>query len=285
MKVWKKLVLAVLVVGAAFVWYAVVKVEAFSDRLLVAVMDVGQGDAIFIQSNSGTQVLIDGGPDNKILSRLGEVMPFWDRSIDLVILTHPHSDHLMGLLEVLKRYKIGKVIETNVNYQSAEYEAWHRILVQNNVPVEIAASGKRVYLSEDTYVNFLTPFHSFEGQSPKNVHDAMIVSKLIYGATSVMFAGDAERELEGQLVFLGGDLKSNILKIGHHGSKTSTTGEFLAAVAPSIAVISSGKDNKYGHPTQEVLDRLKNSGVTTLRTDVDGSVKIVIDGHSFTLAK
>jgi competence protein ComEC len=269
--------LVLLFVATFFVWYAVFYVEARAGRLTLDVLDVGQGDAVFVQADNGMQVLIDGGPDNSILSKLGEVMPFWDRSIDLVILTHPHADHLDGLVEVLRRYSIDTVLETGVNHSIPEYSEWHQLLKDKNIKVVLAKTGQRIKLSDSAYLDILTPFEDFTDKSSKNIHDAMIVSKLTYGSTTALLMGDAERSLEYQLLFSGMNLKSDILKVGHHGSKTSTSDEFLQAVLPRFAIISVGKKNRYGHPYQEVMDILEKFGVKTLRTDLVGSVIIKSD--------
>jgi len=208
-------------------------------------------------------------------------MPFWDRSLDAVVLTHPHSDHVTGLIDVVKRYQVGMVIESEANYSTPEYAEWHRVLKEEHIPVTIAHAGMRVLLSPKTELDILAPLRSFVGVSLKNVHDAMVVSRLTYGSTTVLLTGDMERPLENQLIASGEDLHADILKAGHHGSKTSTSDELLRAVAPRIAVISVGKKNPYGHPHQEVLDRLRAFGIQTFRTDLDGDVKFISDGVRF----
>lgn len=265
---------------AGLIWFAIFQLEAYSGKLILDVFDIGQGDGIFIQVDSN-QVLIDGGPNNTILPKLATIMPFWDHSIDLLILTHPHADHVDGALEVLKRYDIGMVIESGVNHSIPEYDEWHKLLREKGIKVIIAKTGQRIRLAPAAYLDILMPFKSFVGVSPKNVHDAMIVSRLYYGSTTALLMGDAEKPLEYQLIFSGTNLKSDILKIGHHGSKTSTSDDFLKAVSPQYAVISVGRKNRYGHPYQEVLDRLKSFGITLFRTDQDGDVEFVSDGQIF----
>lgn len=266
---------------AALVWYLVFYVEA-RKNLMLTVFNVGQGDAIFIESPGGTQILIDGGPDEKILSKLGRHLPFWDRSIDLLILTHPHADHLTGLLEVLKRYNVGIVLEANVNHSIPEYEEWRRLLKEKQVRVVTAEAGQKIRLAPDAYADILAPRENFFGTSPNNVHDAMVVAKLHYGGATALFMGDAEKIAEYKLMFFEGEtIDSDILKVGHHGSKTSTTEEFLRAVSPEFAIISAGRKNRYGHPHQEVVDRLKNFGIPVLRTDEIGDIRMESDGRRF----
>ncbi|MFY9461616.1 MAG: ComEC/Rec2 family competence protein [Candidatus Sungiibacteriota bacterium] len=273
-------------IAAALVWFAVFQIEASGGFLRIYFFDVGQGDAIFIESPGGNQVLIDGGPDNSVLAKLGEVMPFWDRSIDLVILTHPHADHLDGLVEVLKRYDVGTVLESGVNHTIPEYAEWHELLEEKNVKVVIAKAGQRIQLSDAAYLDILTPLEDFIGKSPKDMHDATVVSKLTYASTAILFMADAERPLEFRLLDSSFQiLDSDILKAGHHGSKTSSSEGFLEAVSPEIAVISTGKKNRYGHPHQEVIDRLNKLGIKIFRTDTDGDVTFVSNGVQFSLDK
>ncbi len=272
--------MALLAIITGVVWYAVFTLENGRDLRMV-VFDVGQGDSIFIEAPNGNQVLIDGGPSNAVLGKLGGAMPFWDRSIDLVVLTHPHADHIMGLVEVLKRYDVGMVIESGVNYSTAEYRAWRTLLEQKHIPIMIARAGQKAHLASDIKLTILTPFESFVEKSPSNVHDAMVVSKLVYASSSALLTGDAEKYLEYRLLLSGADLKADILKVGHHGSKTSTTEDFVTAVAPKYAVISVGRKNRYGHPIQQTLDTLAKFNIKIFRTDQDGDVEFVSDGSRF----
>lgn len=272
-----------LLVATSLIWYAVFYFEA-RQNLLVSFFDVGQGDAIFIEAPNGNQILVDGGPGDKILAKLGQALPFWDRSIDLLVLTHPHADHLDGLLEVLKRYQIGAVLGSGASYSLPEYEEWHRILEEKNVPIIIARRGQRIIFSKAGELDIFSPFENFAGASLKNPHDANVVSKLIYGNSSFLLTGDAERSLEYRLLLASEDmsfysLKSAVLKVGHHGSKTSSFEEFLQSVAPKVAIIQVGRKNRYGHPTQEVLDRLATVGAKILRNDLAGDIIIESDGR------
>ena len=276
--------LGVLAFSCAFIWYAVFYVEAHQGLLSVHFFDIGQGDAIFVEAPNGNQILVDGGPDNTVLAKLGEVMPFWDRSIDLLVLSHPHADHLDGLVEVVKRYDIGTVLESGVNHAIPEYAEWHKLLREKNVLVVVAQSGQRIAISDGAYLDILSPFENFVGVSPKNVHDATVVSRLVYASTSVLLMGDAEEKLEYQLLHSAffSVLNSDVLKVGHHGSKTSTSEEFLRAVLPEIAVIQVGRKNRYGHPYQGVIDRLMAFGVRIFRNDLDGDILLQSDGVRFT---
>lgn len=263
------------------IWVAVFQAEAAEGFLRVHFFDIGQGDAIFIEAENGNQVLIDGGPNSSILAKLGETMPFWDKSINLIILTHPHADHLDGLIEVLKRYDIDMVLETGVSHSIPEYEEWRRLLREKNIKVVVANAGQKVQLSDSAFLDILAPLNNFDGSSLKNIHDAMIVSKLASGSASLLLMGDAEKQIEYRLLLSGAVVDADILKAGHHGSKTSTGEEFLRAVSPEFAVISAGRKNRYGHPHQEVIDRLEDFGVKILRTDVEGDIVLMSDGARF----
>lgn len=270
--------------AVAVIWYAVFYFEQ-RQNLLVTFFDVGQGDAALIE-NAGNQILIDGGPGDRILSKLGREMPFWDRSIDLLILTHPHADHLDGLLEVLKRYDIGMVLESGAEHSIPEYQEWHELLQKKNVKVVIARAGQKINAGKEVTIDILAPFGDFSGKSLKNPHEANIVSRLTHGETSILLMGDAERSLEYRLFLeVPQFLDADILKVGHHGSKTSSSGEFLKAVSPEITIIQVGRKNRYGHPTQEVLDRLAAVGAKILRNDLEGDIRIESDGLTYNLVQ
>jgi competence protein ComEC len=274
--------------------------------LEVDFFDVGQGDAIFIETPSRQQILIDGGPDSKILEKLGKEMPFYDRTIDLVILTHPERDHLMGLLEVLKKYKVENILWTGIVRDTAEFKEWLKLIKKEKANIFITRAGQRIIFSMspdlvDRYIEIFYPFENLEGQLFKDSNNTSIVAKLNFGENSFLFTGDAYQSVEEELIIRENScsnsckfatLDSDILKIAHHGSKTSSSEEFLKAVLPELAIISVGKnkdllpdcDNKernyYGHPSCEVLERLKNFGINILRTDLDGDIKIFSDGEN-----
>ncbi len=274
------IVLAMFIAMAVVTWYAVFHLQRRQD-LVVTFFDIGQGDAIFIEATNGNQILIDGGPGDRILSKLGRAMPFWDRSIDLLILTHPHADHLDGLLEVLKRYHVAYILESGIHHSIPEYEEWRELLKKKSVSLVTGHTGQMIHAGDGVKLEVLAPFEDYRNSVSKNIHDATVVTKLVYGNTSVLFMGDAEKKLEHKLVFSGIAVDVDILKVGHHGSKTSTSEEFLTAVSPSVAVISAGRKNRYGHPHQDVLDRLTRSGARVLRTDRDHDIRFLSDGINY----
>ena len=287
----RNFVLSVLVVLASLnilAWIAVFDL-AKPQFLEVNFFDIGQGDAIFIVSPKRQQILIDGGPDSKILEKLGKEMPFYDRSIDLVILTHPERDHLAGLIEVLKKYKVENVFWTGIKRDTSEYEEWQRLIKKEETKIYIVPSVQRIMMGKDISMNFLYPIENLVGKEYENSNDTSIVAKLNFNKNSFLFTGDVSKSVEGELAICENSrqnscqfasIDSDVLKIAHHGSKTSASEEFIAEVSPEIAVISVGKNNSYGHPHPEVLDILNKFGIKVLRTDLDGDIKIFSNGEN-----
>lgn len=240
--------------------------------LKIYFFDVGQGDSIFIETENKKQILIDGGPDNSIIQKLPQAMSFWDRTIDLVILTHPDKDHIFGLLEVLKRYNVKAVVETGVRCEKGECLAWEDLKNHEKAVVISPKLGDSISLDENTKIFILHPFENQSGKEFSKTNNTSIVAKLIYGDASFLFTGDIEKQVEEKLILAGINIDSDYLKIPHHGSKTSSTDIFLDAVSPLAAFISLGLDNRYGHPHEEVVNRLEKYSIKYYRTDVSGDI-------------
>ena len=253
--------------------------------LEVNFFDVGQGDAIFIETPQRYQILIDGGPSSIILEKLSKEMPFWDRSIDLIILTHPEKDHLAGLIEVLKKYRVENILWTGVIRDTSGYQEWVRLIKNEKTKIKIAQAGQKVKWQRTVLDHFevLYPFKSLEGQEFNDSNNTSIIAKLICGKNSFLFTGDAYKSVERELIDKKVGIDSNVLKVGHHGSKTSSAEEFIKEVSPEIAVIQVGQDNPYGHPHPETLETLTKYGIKILRTDKDGDIKILCDFQSLKL--
>ncbi len=277
-----KWILATLFCLNILAWLAVYNLSQ-PQLLEVTFFDVGQGDAIFIETPSSHQILIDGGPDETVLEKLGNEMPFWDRTIDLVLLTHPESDHMVGLIKVLKRYDVENILWTGVLRDTAEFKEWQTLIAKEGARIKTIEAGQRINCSRadlnECYIDILFPFESFEGEEIKNSNNTSIIARLLFGETSFLFTGDVFKEVERELIKIGAEIDSDVLKVGHHGSKTSSAKEFVELVSPEIAVISVGKDNRYGHPYQGVIENLE--GVKVLRTDLVGDVKIISDGIGY----
>ncbi|MDD5291072.1 MAG: ComEC/Rec2 family competence protein [Patescibacteria group bacterium] len=247
-------------------------------ELEVDFFDVGQGDAILIKSPMGQNILIDGGPDNKVIEELGKNLPFWDKQIDLMVLTHPHDDHATGLIEVIKRYSVKKILYTGVVHGAPNYLAWLEEVRERKIPLIIIDRPQKIVLGDSCYLDIIYPTKSLLGQEVENLNNSSIVAKLVYGQTKFLLTGDAEAEVEKELLDVRVDLSAQVLKTGHHGSDTSSSEDFLEAVNPKLAVIQVGKDNDFGHPSLRILKRLERIGAEILRTDINGAVKIISNG-------
>ncbi|MBI2628088.1 MAG: MBL fold metallo-hydrolase [Candidatus Niyogibacteria bacterium] len=275
--------LGLLLTATFFVWYAVF---AESDqRLTVAFLNVGQGDAILVDTPNNQQILIDGGPNKQVLAELSKVLPFYDRSIDVVIATHSDQDHISGLLDVLERYEVDFVMEPGVESETTVYKEFEKLVDEKQIKKILARRGMKLRLSDNAYLLILFPDRDV---LKMDTNDASIVAKLVYGNASFLFTGDSPKKIEGYLVSVdknlpAGELDVDVLKAGHHGSKTSSLESFVEYASPKYAIISAGKNNRYGHPHQEVMDILAKFGVKILRTDLLGSIIMKSDGENILL--
>ncbi|MFT5359741.1 MAG: competence protein ComEC [Candidatus Paceibacteria bacterium] len=261
------LIVAALVFVAAFIYFIQKNNLASSEYMAVSFLDVGQGDAIFIEAPNGVQMLIDSGPDNSVLQELSKVMPFWDRSIDVVVATHPDKDHIGGFPELFKRFKVGYVLDTEVISDTGIYREYLSQREKIDAKKLSSEAGQVIVLDKKSgvYVEVLFPGENIENIKDKN--DTSIVLRVVYGESEVLLTGDASKKVEKFLVSkYGSRLESDILKLGHHGSKTSTSESFLETVSPKMAVVSAGEGNRYGHPHDDVVDKVKNLGLDIYST-------------------
>lgn len=251
---------------------AVIIFHSRKNDLEVIFFDVGQGDAILISQGSN-QMLIDGGKDGKLLlQKLGKYVPFWDRNIENVIVTHPDQDHIGGLPSVLGAYKINSVLETKMASDSEIYKRLEEDIAKNNIEKIEAKKNVTIKFPNGAIVEVLYPFDFIENASAKDTNASSVMVKLIIGENKFLFTGDLPTEQEQELIAKSVDVNAGILKIAHHGSKYSTSDAFLDAVKMSEAIISVGKNNSYGHPNQEVLQRLLAHKAKILRTDEAGDI-------------
>lgn len=263
-----------LLVVTAVVWHAVI--SASSKELRVSFLDVGQGDSIFIQAPSGRQVLIDGGPDRSVLRELGKIMPWWDRTIDVVIATHPDSDHVVGLVDVLQRYSVDFIFDPGVKGDTPQAESMLASVANEGAEHILARRGQIIDLGGGVSLGILFPDRDVSGLE---TNTASIVARLVYGETSFILTGDSPESIEKYLVQLdGAALASDVLKAGHHGSRTSSSITFVGFVSPEYGIFSRGCDNSYGHPHQEVREVFARLGVTILDTCEEGTITLVSDG-------
>lgn len=290
----KKLFLILATVSIA-VWFLVL-VPIDSRMLRINFFDIGQGDAMLITTPKNQTMLIDGGPNNRVLEKLGKNLPPFQKKINIVILTHPHADHVLGLIEVLRRYEAGLLILNGTELKTEIYSEFLKAAKEKNVKIIIAQEGTAIHFSDNLEFDIISPdkdsgdlvfgvkSESF-GVGGNDVNDSSIVGKLMFNNFSIMFMGDATSKIENKLLAYGNGLKSNILKVGHHGSKYSSSFNFLNAVSPRAAIIEVGAKNRYGHPSPATLSRLKMSDINIFRTDLDGDIKVVSDGFTTNIYK
>lgn len=264
-------------------------------KLHIVFCNVGQGDAAYVRFADGRDMLVDGGPDTSVLSCLGRHMPFWDREINLVVNTHPQSDHLKGLISVLDRYKVDSVVRSDLTNPADVYTQFIDAIKTHHVPVHLVTRGERITIGA-TSLSFLWPSDqqialmnpkgadgNVLGTSTIDLNDGCLVFALRYGTFDALFTGDADSHVEANYdrlqVFKD---PVEILKVPHHGSKTGMTKEFVDWVEPAVAVISVGK-NTYGQPAKEAIDMLQSVNSRILRTDQKGDIEVISDGKQYTV--
>jgi competence protein ComEC len=253
-------------------------------RLHLTVLDIGQGDAILLEAPDGSTMLVDGGPDPELtLRRLGANLPFFARRIDVIVLSHPHQDHVAGLVEVLERYRVGAILHAGIPFENAANDRLLADAAAAGVPVVLARAGQELALGPSTTVTVLYPTAD-DAAAPlpeDDINNGSVVLRVRSGGFSALLTGDAETPIEGSLVARGVLSPVDVLKVGHHGSTSSTTPGLLDAVRPSVAIISAGEGNEYGHPAPETLAALAARPATAVfRTDLDGDVEVATDGST-----
>ena len=244
-------------------------------KLHIKVYDVGQGDSILIKTASGKTILVDGGPDNSVLGYLGRDIPFYLKNIDLVVLTHPDADHLTGLIEVVKQYKVRKIWVNGVKKDTRVYQNWEKALSESSLKVEIVKAGNKLKLEDSLILSVIWPQKDFISSKTNLLG---IVIKLSYGEFDALLAADADKNVQPYTSSLG---HVEVLKVPHHGASESVSEAFLNLTSPEVSIISVGEKNPYNHPRQEALDLLTKSGSKIYRTDKDGSIEIVSNGESW----
>jgi competence protein ComEC len=276
-------------------------------KLHVVFCNVGQGDAAYVRFPDGRDMLVDGGPNNKVINCLGKYMPFWDRTIDMIVLSHPQKDHLGGLVDVLNRFTVNYFVHSRVDNTTEGYTNLIALVHQKKVTEKFVTTGDDIDIGK-TRLSVVWPTKSQIAQmsdasaavlgvsTDKNVNDASVVLHLRYGTFDVLFPGDADQNVDPDIVSQTSDIPDGleVLKVPHHGSKTGMTDGFLnwlysqssmlalrsKATKGSLSIISVGK-NSYGHPAPETISQLTSRGIKILRTDINGDIEVNSDGKTW----
>lgn len=252
----------------------VIIVLPHNQRYRVIYCDVGQGDAILITAPNNIQILIDGGPDQRILEKLGKYMPFNDRTIETVMVTHPHADHLAGLLEVAQRYKIDRVIETDMPTNDALAEAWDGILSRRGISTIHGQTGQ-IWRYDDNLTLSIIYATERTAASVRDLNELSIVSEVNILGRKYLMTGDMTQAVEETILMAEPTPRVDVLKVAHHGSHFASQESWLKTIEPTLAIISVGQPNRYGHPAPEILTRLQQQGIIYWRTDQAGDIQII----------
>lgn len=239
--------------------------------------DVGQGDAALIVGPRGEQIVVDGGPNLSLLEHLQHTMPFYDRDIDLLVLSHPHQDHLFAFPELMKRYRVKNILITGMDFGLPKYREMLDLAATQKVGIILANPDRDIAFGDGLTLDVLWPKENLLGRTG-DANNTSVAFRLLYGNDSVLFTGDMEEPEEREMLAAGIDVSADILKVAHHGSRTSSSTGFLLAVKPSLGVVSVGSGNTYNLPNTDVLDRLKQFGITTHLTSLSGSLTVSLDG-------
>ena len=265
-----KVLVIVAVFISAVIWSAAS--NSPSGLLSIKVLDVGQGDSIFIKTPSGYKILIDGGPSDKVLDYLGSELPFYDKTLDLVVLTHPQSDHLVGLIDVARRYEIKSLWVSDSENSSEQYKEWEQVLSSKDLERTVVEVGDTIRFEDGVELKVVWP----KGElSTSDLNAKSIVILLDYKDFEMLLTGDADKQVQPYSSF---DSDIEVLKVPHHGAKAALNESYTKTLSPEVSIISVGERNRYGHPTKNTTDFLISIGSEILRTDLNGTVEIVTNG-------
>lgn len=237
----------------------------------ITFLDVGQGDSALIEAPGGQNILIDGGPDKRVIRELAKALPFWERKIDLIVLTHSHADHVTGLTGVLERFQAGRVFYNGLEPETPVYEKFLK-LARSRAELWAVKDRQKIKIGPDCEMELIYP-GDWSGEED-NLNNASLVSRLDCLGQTALFAGDIEKEAEEKLLAEDYSLESRVLKVSHHGSDTSSQKKFLQKADPEIAVIQAGRDNRKGHPSRRVLKKLERIGAHIFWTDLSGTIEL-----------
>ena len=256
------------------IWHEVLLLP--DGKLHVHFLDVGQGDATLIVTPNGKQIVIDGGPNVRALEHLGTYMPFFDRTIENLVLTHPDADHLTALPDILERYTVASITLAGTEKHTARYQSVLHQIETKNIPIVWSNPNLRITSTDGVALEMIWP----DAQSSvgiKNANDASVTLMLHYGDVRILFPGDIEEWAEKEILASGKNIAADILKVPHHGSRTSSSTGFLLAVQPTTAIVSAGADNRFGHPHPDVVQRYESMGIPIRNTAVEGTISLEIE--------
>ena len=275
LKLWHWLAIGLIIFNIFVIYYSSIKPDGL---VHIYFLNVGQGDSILIKTANNQYILIDGGPNNSAIKLVDRVLPVGTRKLDLVILTHPHADHAVGLIEIANRYQIGEFVFNGLPYTTETYNTLLNLIEARNIDINIVDESDKYEFGEST----LDIIHPFNDGVDINVNpnDTSIVSIFDYLDFELLLTGDISIDVEKQLIQNGSIFDIDVLKVGHHGSRTSTSRNFLNILKPEASVIGVGK-NQFGHPHSETLNRITNISSQVFRTDLNGTVEIITDGHTY----
>ena len=273
-----KLILGIIIIAVIYFANYNPELPVADNNLVVRFVDVGQGDCEIVQFPDGRNIIIDGGTNETSSELVNAIKSYGIKRFDYVVATHPHEDHIGGLDDVVESFEIGNVYLPDTSSSSMSFKNFLESISQSGAKVNRAYAGVTMIDETDIRAEFLAPVNNY--YEDENNYSSVL--KLTYKGFSFLFTGDAETISEYDMIENGAYLKSDVLKVGHHGSTTSTSNQFLRAVNPAVAVISVGRDNSYGHPHREILERL--SDLKLYRTDLNGTVTVFCDGESLSVS-
>ncbi|MBU1445754.1 MBL fold metallo-hydrolase [Patescibacteria group bacterium] len=266
-----------LVIGICFI------IQLPHTNFLISFLDVGQGDAIFIRTPDDYTILIDGGPGPMILDEIAKVMPIYTRTIDILTLTHPHADHVNGLVEIVKRYNVKRILLVGTPSQNEFYQEWLKVADMNNIEMIFASNGTDFRVGSEVFLDILWPIGNKAGVAYENLNNASLAMRVIWsdGENNVKFllTGDAEIDEESEILNGNSTIKADVLKAGHHGSRTASSEDFLEKSDPRIVVIQSGEANSFGHPHQETLKNFLARNIQVRRNDLEGRIDFIFSRY------
>lgn len=274
-----KFIFFILMVINLTIWFSYF--SFFEKDITIHFIDVGSGDGAFIRTPEGFNIVIDGGPQGKLSNYLGINYPFLGKDIDLLILSHPHEDHIIGALDILKSYKVKKVLGSGVLSQSPVYSTFLKTVKDKNIDFIVARQGQNIKFGK-LNIEVLFPFEYLLNKKISNINNSSLMIKIEYENFSCLFPGDLEKDVADEILFSGIDIKSDVIKVSHQGSKNGiqNVSKFLELANPKIAIISVG-ENSYGHPSKETIDKLTSYSIDILRTDTKGNIVIKSDGFKY----